>query len=79
MNKRIIALLLALVLIVSAFAGCALVTGAADGSLALNAAGVLTGFGSAFGQEMTDETLETTEETKTDISPLLFAMMLPVK
>ncbi|MBQ8787382.1 MAG: EamA family transporter [Oscillospiraceae bacterium] len=32
-----------------AFAGCALVTGAADGSLALNAAGVLTGLGSAFG------------------------------
>lgn len=32
-----------------AFSGCALVTGAADGSLALNAAGVLTGLGSAFG------------------------------
>lgn len=32
-----------------AFAGCVLVTGAADGSLALNASGVLTGLGSAFG------------------------------
>lgn len=32
-----------------AFAGCALVTGAVDGSLALNTAGVLTGLGSAFG------------------------------
>ena len=32
-----------------AFAGCALVTGAVDGSLALNAAGVMTGLGSAFG------------------------------
>ncbi len=32
-----------------AFTGCALVTGAADGRLALNAAGVLTGLGSAFG------------------------------
>ncbi len=32
-----------------AFAGCALVTGAADGNLALNTAGVLTGLGSAFG------------------------------
>lgn len=32
-----------------AFVGCAMVTGAADGSLALNAAGVLTGLGSAFG------------------------------
>ncbi len=32
-----------------AFAGCALVTGAADGSLALNGLGVLTGLGSAFG------------------------------
>ena len=34
---------------VAAFAGCALVTGAADGSMALNAVGVLTGLGSAFG------------------------------
>ncbi len=33
----------------AAFAGCALVTGAADGSLALNGTGVLTGLGSAFG------------------------------
>lgn len=33
----------------AAFAGCALVTGAADGSLALNVSGVLTGLGSAFG------------------------------
>ncbi|MBQ5319534.1 MAG: EamA family transporter [Oscillospiraceae bacterium] len=32
-----------------AFVGCAMVTGAADGSLALNAIGVLTGLGSAFG------------------------------
>ena len=32
-----------------AFAGCMLVTGAADGSLALNATGILTGLGSAFG------------------------------
>lgn len=32
-----------------AFAGCALVTGAADGSLSLNTAGILTGLGSAFG------------------------------
>lgn len=32
-----------------AFAGCALVTGAADGSLSLNTAGVFTGLGSAFG------------------------------
>lgn len=32
-----------------AFAGCVLVTGAVDGSLALNTAGVLTGLGSAFG------------------------------
>ncbi len=32
-----------------AFAGCMLVTGAADGSLALNSVGVLTGLGSAFG------------------------------
>ncbi len=32
-----------------AFIGCALVTGAADGRLALNTAGVLTGLGSAFG------------------------------
>ncbi len=34
---------------VIAFAGCALVTGATDGRLALNAIGVLTGIGSAFG------------------------------
>lgn len=32
-----------------AFAGCTMVTGAADRSLALNATGVLTGLGSAFG------------------------------
>ena len=32
-----------------AFTGCAMVTGAADGSLALNVTGVLTGLGSAFG------------------------------
>lgn len=32
-----------------AFAGCALVTGAADGTLSLNTAGVFTGLGSAFG------------------------------
>ncbi len=32
-----------------AFAGCALVTGATDGSLSLNTAGVFTGLGSAFG------------------------------
>lgn len=32
-----------------AFAGCALVTGATDGSLSLNTAGILTGLGSAFG------------------------------
>ncbi|MGN0675136.1 MAG: DMT family transporter, partial [Oscillospiraceae bacterium] len=34
---------------VAAFAGCALVTGAADGMLALNVNGILTGLGSAFG------------------------------
>ncbi len=34
---------------IAAFIGCALVTGAADGSLALNGIGVLTGLGSAFG------------------------------
>lgn len=34
---------------IAAFAGCALVTGAANGSLALNGIGVLTGLGSAFG------------------------------
>lgn len=34
---------------VAAFAGCALVTGAADGTLALNGIGILTGLGSAFG------------------------------
>lgn len=34
---------------IAAFAGCALVTGAADGNLALNGTGVLTGLGSAFG------------------------------
>ena len=34
---------------VIAFAGCVLVTGATDGRLALNAIGVLTGIGSAFG------------------------------
>lgn len=33
----------------AAFSGCALVTGAADGSLALNGMGILTGLGSAFG------------------------------
>ncbi len=33
----------------AAFAGCALVTGAADGNLALNGIGILTGLGSAFG------------------------------